>query len=312
MSATDPGTALSSQLYDATASRWSDSLCAAVGVTTTMLPLVYSSFASPASVTYAFAASSGLPQGLPVVVGALDSAAELVAAGAVKPGDAVIRLASAGGVQAVVGRPIANPNVITYPYVFGDIWYRQAATSTCATAVRWARDLLAPDATFTEWDELAASAPAGSAGLRFEPHLAGERAPYWDPTLTGRFSGITLAHNRAHIARAVYEGTAFSIRDAFSALDGEVASECPLMVVGGGAHSALWLSILASVLMRPLIPNSDATSAAGAALLAWEAVVVSAARLAAPPNQRIVEPNEEWQSIYDAKFAEYVAAHRPE
>ena len=41
----------------------------------------------------------------------------------------------------------------------------------------------------------------------------GERAPHWDPKLRGDFIGLTLGHDRAHFARACYEGIAFALND---------------------------------------------------------------------------------------------------
>ena len=61
-------------------------------------------------------------------------------------------------------------------------------------------------------DRLAADVPAGSDGLVFLPYLVGERSPIMDPEATGAFMGLTLGHRRAHLARAVLEGVACSLR----------------------------------------------------------------------------------------------------
>ena len=51
----------------------------------------------------------------------------------------------------------------------------------------------------------------GAGGLLFLPYLAGERAPLFDEA-RGAFIGLTLAHGRAELARAVLEGAAFAMR----------------------------------------------------------------------------------------------------
>ncbi|HEY3329704.1 MAG TPA: FGGY family carbohydrate kinase [Capsulimonadaceae bacterium] len=305
---TDPGTALSSQLYDATTGTWSDPLCGLAGTSTAALPAIQPNDSIGGHVTAQFAVATGLPEGIPVIVGGLDSATELIAAGATRPGDAVIRLASAGGVQVVVAGPEPNRRLITYPHATGTGWYRQAGTSTCATAVKWARDIFAPGMSFAEWDELAATSPAGANGVFFEPHLAGERAPYWDPTLRGRISGLSLSVSAADIARAVYEGTAYSIRDALTLLDSEISPATTLSVVGGGAKSRLWTSVLAAVLNRPVRPLPEAHSAAGAAMLALGAVGDGAPAWNSAPS--IVEPDSDFVELYERGFHAYVNAHK--
>ena len=42
----------------------------------------------------------------------------------------------------------------------------------------------------------------------FLPYLSGERAPLWEPGLRGAFIGLSLAHGRKEMARAVVESIA--------------------------------------------------------------------------------------------------------
>ena len=60
-------------------------------------------------------------------------------------------------------------------------------------------------------NEEIASAPVGSNGVLFLPHLMGERAPRWNPKAKGSFLGITLANTRADLLRAVVEGIALNL-----------------------------------------------------------------------------------------------------
>ena len=54
----------------------------------------------------------------------------------------------------------------------------------------------------------AASVPAGADGVTFLPYLQGERTPHRDASARGAFLGLSLAHTRAHLTRAVVEGIA--------------------------------------------------------------------------------------------------------
>ena len=93
----------------------------------------------------------------------------------------------------------------------------------------------------------------------------GERGPQPDACAKGVLFGLSMAHGRAEMVRAVLEGCALHLR---SILDGLGATE-PLVVAGGGAKSALWRQIIADATGRTLIvPQVLEAGALGAAILA--------------------------------------------
>ncbi|GAH14037.1 unnamed protein product, partial [marine sediment metagenome] len=53
--------------------------------------------------------------------------------------------------------------------------------------------------------------PPGSEGLIILPYLMGERAPIWDPLARGVFFGLSLAHGRGHIIRAMMESVGYAV-----------------------------------------------------------------------------------------------------
>ena len=141
---------------------------------------------------------------------------------------------------------------------------------SAAGSLRWFRDALAPGVEFGDLVSLAAEVPPGSAGLRFLPYLSGERSPHPDPLARGAFIGLTLAHDRRHMTRAVLEGVAFGLRDG---LDLMVAAGMPapaqIRASGGGTVSPLWRQILADVLDAEIaVVNTSEGAAYGAGLLA--------------------------------------------
>ena len=67
--------------------------------------------------------------------------------------------------------------------------------------------------------DLPAKVPAGSDGVLFLPTLCGATAPRWNDRIRGVFAGLSLNHDRGHLARAVLEGCAFALRDIVQRLD---------------------------------------------------------------------------------------------
>jgi xylulokinase len=146
-----------------------------------------------------------------------------------------------------------------------------SATLGAGLSVRWLRETLYKDASAGDARLLAdaALAPPGSAGLLFLPYLAGERAPILDPLAGGVLIGMRLEHGRAHLARAVLEGIACSLRHALEPLLAAGVEPDRVILAGGLARTSLMREILAAVLGRPVLPVASAEqSALGAALLA--------------------------------------------
>jgi xylulokinase len=141
-------------------------------------------------------------------------------------------------------------------------------------ALRWYRDVIgAPDAAGGDaYDALMAAAAEvapGAEGLIFLPYLAGERTPHMDPQARGAWIGLTLAHDRRHLVRAVLEGVSCALKDALVLMDRLGVRPEQLYAVGGGARSALWRRILAATLGVPLQRLAvEEGPALGAALLA--------------------------------------------
>jgi xylulokinase len=101
-------------------------------------------------------------------------------------------------------------------------------------------------------DTEAASIPAGANGLLFLPYLMGERSPYWNPLARGALVGLAMPHGQAEFARAVLEGVALNLGLILEALRAQEVKLSRLLLIGGGARSAVWRQILADVLELPV------------------------------------------------------------
>jgi xylulokinase len=94
-------------------------------------------------------------------------------------------------------------------------------------------------------------------------------APEWNGAARGVFYGLTLAHTRDHMTRAILEGSAFALRDILEAMKAAGLEVRRLTIVGGGAKGPVWRQIKADVTGLPVrVPESVETTATGAAILA--------------------------------------------
>jgi xylulokinase len=219
-------------------------------------------------VTPEAAAASGLVPGTPVVIGGGDGACATVGAGSVREGDAYIYLGSSSWIAVTTHQPILDPQQRTYTlaHLMPDAYFSLGTMQAAGGAYGWLERLLHPDGmsqALQVMDAQASSVPAGAGGLLFLPYLMGERSPYWNPIARGAFVGLTMPQGQPEFARAVLEGVALNLRLILDALRIQDIQIEKLLLIGGGAKSAVWRQILADVLELPIrLPalTTEATS----------------------------------------------------
>jgi xylulokinase len=215
------------------------------------------------------AALTGLPAGIPVAVGTGDDFAATLGAGPMRPGRAVAALGTGEVVSAVHGRPVIDSErlVETHAYPAGGYFIENPGW-LAGGAVAWLSGVLGIE-DYGEFDRLAGEVPAGSDGLVFLPTLTGAMSPRWVAAARGCFYGLSPAHGRGHLARALLEGCAFAMRDVVERLGQLTGPIDHLLLLGGGARSRLWARIRADLTGLPVfLPRQVDTTAVGAALLA--------------------------------------------
>jgi glycerol kinase len=173
------------------------------------------------------------------------------------------------GQEPVVSR---HGLLTTVAYQFGGQPAHYALEGSVAIAgalVQWLRDNLGLFSNSAEIEELARTVE-DNGGVYFVPAFSGLYAPYWNSSARGVIAGLTRFANRAHIARAVLEATAFQTRDVVEAMEKD--SGVPLEVLrvdGGMVVNSLLMQFQADMLARPVVrPAVKETTALGAAYAA--------------------------------------------
>ncbi len=257
----------------------------------------------------------GLRAGTPVVCGVNDGAASMLGAGLLEPGDAVDTGGTSGGLAIYADRAVRVEGLYCAPAPLPGRWAVGGAMAALGASVDWLRtSLLGGRWTLEDLFAEASAVPAGADGLVFLPYLAGERAPVFDEGARGAFAGLTLAHGRGHLMRAVLEGAAYSMRHVAEPLAAAGAPMTSLRLAGRPTPGDLWGRIKADVLGVPvMVPTVGETAVVGAAILA-AAGVGAVAGLAAGVSSmtgvaRLLEPDPALREVYSAGYARYRALH---
>ncbi len=300
-------------LFDLASRDWSDELLQALQIPAAWMPPTFEGPAITGQVTAAAAAATGLAAGTPVVGGGGDQAAQATGVGAVRPGVVALTLGTSGVVFASTDRPLVEPNgrLHAFCHAVPDRWHFMGVMLSAAGSLQWYRDSIAPELSFSELTDEAATVGPGSDGLLFLPYLTGERTPHPDPLARGAWVGLTSRHQRAHLTRSVLEGVAFGLRDSFTLIkQAGLGKIDQVRISGGGAQSDLWRQILADTMDVELVTvNTSEGAAFGAALLAgvgrgiWP--TVDEACEAVVTIAGVTVPDSETQPVYDRAYALY-------
>jgi xylulokinase len=321
--AVDYSNASSLALLDPRTRTWSKEALDVVELPESMLPELAPATEPVATITTAFASATGLSPRTVVAVGCGDEMAATLGAGVFAPGEVCDVVGTAEPVCAVSSAPREDPTMLVecHPHADPDVWLLENPGFVSGGNLRWWRDQFAPiersieaEGRHDAYDLLCADAalvPAGAEGLVFLPCMQGAMAPEWNGAARGTFYGLTLAHTRAHLTRALLEGSAFALRDILEAMVAAGLDVRRLTIVGGGAKGELWRQIKADVTGLPVrVPVSIETTATGAAILAavgaglYTSVADAvAAFVAYRPDEHVPDP--EAQEVYDEAYRCY-------
>lgn len=305
-------------LYDRDASGWSPELCEGI-VRPDQLPDILWTTRVAGRIGRRAARETGLPEGLPVIAGTTDASAEAVSAGVVEPGRLMIMYGSTAFLILMVPQPLSDRRIWSAPYLFPGTSAVMGGMATTGSLTRWFRDEFARELVEEQeaggtnaYERLAAEAErveAGSQGLLVLPYFSGERTPLNDPSARGAFFGLTLAHRRGHLYRAVLESTGFGIRhhlDVFRELEAPIHS---LHAVGGGTRNPLWLQVVSDICQKQqLVPEVSIGASYGDALLAGLGVGAFSSPQELFEKMRIareVNPQSSHKRVYQERYEKF-------
>lgn len=306
--ATDVSDASGMLLLDCAHRAWSDEMLAICGVGEDQLPALHESFEPVGTVLPEVARELGLPEDVTVAAGAGDNAAAAVGCGVVGAGSCNISLGTSGTVFIPTAGFSAGVGDKIHSFCHADGgWHLMGCVLSAASCNSWwAGEVLGTDDLSGEQ----AGIDPAQVSLQdpyFLPYLMGERSPHNDPAARGAFVGLRMDTGRIDLTRAVLEGVGFALRDSVEIARGLGVELSSSTVCGGGAKSAIWLQMLASILDLTLeLPATEQGPGYGGAILAAVACgdfpSVEAAADSLVSVRGRVEPDPQAVAAYDERY----------
>jgi glycerol kinase len=269
---TDVTNAARTQLLDLSTLTWDDAILSLLRIPRACLPEIRSS-------SEEFGICGEPLPGVPIAGALGDQHAALLGQACLKPGEAKNTYGTGCFLLMNTGEkpsPSTHGLLTTLGYKLGSapaVYALEGSIAIAGALVQWLRDNLGIVASASEIETLAASVP-DNGDVYFVPAFSGLYAPHWKDSARGAIAGLTRFANKAHLARAALEATAYQTREVLDAMarDSGVAI-AELRVDGGMTVNDLLMQFQADILDAPVVrPRVIETSALGAAYAAGLAV----------------------------------------
>jgi xylulokinase len=313
-------------MWDTDRSVWSKEIIDLFDVDMEMLPKPTRCGSHIGSVSREASIRTGFAEGTPICVGAGDQNAAAVGAGVVNKNIASISIGTGGMAITMLDRPYRDPAMkacIGSHAIFGN-WQFEGYQIGAAGVFRWFRDEIAAlekadaqkrgESAYIKLDEMIRNTMPGANGLICLPFLASAAAPRWNPDARGALLGLTFAHGRKHMARAVIEGITLEQKDILNSMLVTGNRIDKVRIMGGAAKSELWCQIQADMYNSKVetLRVSDA-ALVGAAIFAGIGVglygdVVKAAEEMVHPEKEYA-PDPERAELYEELYGIYCDAY---
>jgi glycerol kinase len=251
---------------------WDDEILEILGIPRLMLPEICSS-------SQVYGTCVAPLQDVPVAGNLGDQHAALVGQTCFEPGEAKNTYGTGCFMLLNTGTEIVPSEsglLTTMGYKFGDqpaVYALEGSIAITGALIQWLRDNLGIIEKSSDVETLAASVK-DNGGIYFVPAFSGLFAPYWRSDARGAIIGMTRYVNKAHIARAALEATAYQTREVLDAMQADSGVELTTLKVDGGmVVNQLLMQFQADILDVPVVrPKVAETTALGAAYAAGIAV----------------------------------------
>lgn len=314
--AVDWTVAAASGLLDSERIAWDEPLLVWLGVEPGQLPPVVPPLArfplSPEA-----AAMTGLPSGLPVMVGSMDGMLAHIGLGCIAPGAVSSMFGSSAALRVSEGGRRLDPRgrMWCYPVVDG-LWVAGGASNNGGNVMEWLSGLLGGGEGEDDVASLVAlgiGGPPGARGLTFLPYLLGERSPLWNEDVSGCLHGLRAVHRRADVVQAVLEGLCFGLYEIYRGLRHGGPPPERIVASGGYTRSPGWVQMQADVFGVPVAVTGFAeVTAMGAAVLAWHGLTGRALSTLAQgvPVAAVYRPDPQRHKAYEGLFQDFLELRR--
>lgn len=252
--ATDTTYGSRSLLMDLRSGQWDQELLDLMGLDEEKLCPIVELGCVTGYVSAAFAATTGLREGIPLVSAGGDQQCGALGQGVVGSG----RIAATFGTGAFLLEQVDKvPREMPRALICGahalpGTFTLESSMLTCAALYDWCRTLLFPEGLEVMNQEVAES-PLGARGVHVLPFFQGRGTPEWNSAAQGAFAGLSLSTSRGDLARAALESIVLEAANHIELLEREGGRATAICVGGGLTNQPVFAQMLADASGRTVL-----------------------------------------------------------
>ena len=260
-------------IFDIRRKEWSGEILDYLGIPLSKLPPAREPGTMVGHVTAEAAAATGLRAGTPVFAAGGDGHCAGLGVGVINSGVVYLNL----GTAVVGGLWSPTPELSRYWRTLvspsGEGYLLESCQRGGAYFINWLLDTFAggrgDPRIFEQLEAQARQLPVGSDGVTVCSYLLGCMDPHWDEDARAVFAGMGPETGMSHLYRASLEAITLEFARAVEQMRAHNVAIDRIVVIGGGAGSPLWLSMVADSTGLPVIRGlSSEASALGAGITA--------------------------------------------
>lgn len=205
--------------WDFSSDKLSKDIMGYYGFDQDLIPVIKPLFSVHGQLKADIAEQLGLQEGIPVAYKSGDQPNNALSLNVLRPGEVAATAGTSGVIYGVSDALIYDPEsrVNTFAHVTYSTTQKHTGVLLCINGTgsmyRWAKHNFAPNLSYEALNELAATAPIGSKGLKVLPFGNGAERILKNKYTGAQLLGIDLnLHGKPEIFRAVQEGIAFAFR----------------------------------------------------------------------------------------------------
>jgi sugar (pentulose or hexulose) kinase len=218
---------------------WDDGLLNDLEISRQKLPELIMSSTVVGELAGGVAALTGLPRGIPIVIGANDTTCAAVGAGVTEPGELMNTSGTVDIMLVCLDRPWAAKDHLLRTHAYPNRWLAMRTVGAGGASLEWFRKGFCREMSKEQfYDEYLASVLSRPAPpeTRFQPFLSGDRHRVRQKSAS--FTRLSLNTTREDLLLAVVEGIVSFQVQGLRTWEKKITLERNIYHVGGGASEA--------------------------------------------------------------------------
>lgn len=302
-------------MLDVKQKKWSETILNTFGVDADKLPELLEPGSLVGLIHEKAARECQLPKETLIFTGAGDQQAAAIGSGAVFEGSVSIGIGTSSALSFTIAEPIPDKSkkIILNCAAIPGMWEYEPPIWNTGGLIKWYFDQVEnkTEAAYYDILESTRNIAPGADGLIALPYFSGSGSPRWNPAQKGAFFGLTLAHQKIHLLKALMESVAFEIKLNVEAVKKSGVTINNIILSGGASQNLPLCQIIADVLQTTVDISAEKEASSTGCFILLKAAIDDNKNYkdifhSLKSKKEVLNPNPDHASIYEKVYQSFI------